>query len=277
MAQRQLSIPWCSLDCQLSVASILGPYDESLDVNHRRISALESMTLRLFEEWFVRFRFPGSENAPRRDGGEVPIPKGWRFGALQELVDLDPPTPAAVDGPKPFISMARLSTRSSWIDGFELRDASSGARFLDGDVLFARITPCLENGKTGIVRNLPAEHPVAMGSTEFIVIRRKTAGPAFAYALARFPEFRRYAQKSMSGASGRQRASIGALRSYQLALPPESLLGAFERIAWPFLEMVGNIGKSNRSLADARDLLLPRLVNGRPAFLSADRELEGVT
>src|SRR5215211_4444553 len=103
---------------------------------------------------------------------------------------------------------SKSTLRSPWINmhitPIEARVTSSGARFENGDTLFARITPCLENGKTAFVQGLePGE--VGSGSTEFIVLRGRHVPPEFVYALARSSAFRDHAIKSMSGATGRQR------------------------------------------------------------------------
>jgi len=70
------------------------------------------------------------------------------------------------------------------ITDIESRDGNSGSKFQNGDTLFARITPCLENGKTGFVQFLPDARAVACGSTEFIVLRTRTLTPEFVYLLA---------------------------------------------------------------------------------------------
>lgn len=249
---------------QRRIASILGAYDDLIEVNRRRIAVLEEMARRLFEEWFVHFRFPGHaahESMPT--------------ASVDGLIEFDPTTRLPREGEKPFIPMTLLSTESSLIEFHEWRDAGSGAKFMNGDTLFARITPCLENGKTGLVRGLPGDG-VGFGSTEFIVMRGKRAGPAFTYLLARHDAFRSHAQKSMSGATGRQRARTESVKTFSFASPPQTLLDRFETVAWPMLELVGHLGESNKRLAASRDLLLPRLIAGDLEVTTAERELEAV-
>jgi type I restriction enzyme S subunit len=71
------------------------------------------------------------------------------------------------------------------ISNIGLKEGNSGSKFQNGDTLFARITPCLENGKTGFVQFLPDQKAAAFGSTEFIVLRSHTLTPEFVYLLAR--------------------------------------------------------------------------------------------
>jgi len=97
----------------------------------------------------------------------------------------------------------------------------SGARFQNGDTLLARITPCLENGKTVYVDCLKPNQ-IGHGSTEFIVlsgIEDKTDN-LFIYYLARDPSLRTFAIHSMQGSTGRQRVDANSLRLFELPLPP---------------------------------------------------------
>ncbi len=262
-----------SLHTQEKVASILGAYDDLIEVNRRRIAVIEKMAREMFNEWFIRFRFPGHDEVTIHDTPDGPLPAEWTWGTAADLITFDPKTPVSRDGLKPFISMGHLDTVTSLIASADVRAGNSGAKFRNGDTLFARITPCLENGKTGLVRGLPGQSGTGFGSTEFIVMRGETAGPAFAYCLAREPSFRNNARSSMSGASGRQRARTESLASFEIPIPPNDLLARFEAVNWPMLELVGVLGTANAKLASSRDLLLPRLISGELSVTQAEREL----
>lgn len=270
---KRMAIPAPPLAVQFEIASLLGAYDELIEVNRRRIALLEEMARGLFEEWFVHFRFPGHEGVSINDTPAGPLPEGWRTGKASDLVEFDPSTPIQRDDAKPFISMGLLNTTTSLIAPFELRVGKSGAKFKNDDTLLARITPCLENGKTGLVRDLPGTGS-GFGSTEFIVMRGGAAGPAFTYCLARFPAFRRHAERGMRGASGRQRTSKEVVSRFPIAIPPPdaAVLEDFEQIAWPMLRLVGSLGRANEILAGARDLLLPRLISGQLSLASAEQQ-----
>ena len=173
--------------------------------------------------------------------------------------------------------MGLLDTQTSLIGKYEQRTGNSGSKFRNGDTLFARITPCLENGKTGLVRNLRSIDGIGFGSTEYIVMRGRDAGPAFTYCLARLEAFRSNARASMTGASGRQRARTDNVSVFPLAVPPSSkLLGDFERVAWPMLQLVGSLGEAIEQLVASRDLLLPRLISGQLSVARAECDLEQV-
>lgn len=273
--QRHLRIQLPPLETQRRIAGILGAYDDLIEVNRRRIAVLEEMARGLFTEWFIRLRFPGHEGVAIEDTPDGPLPAGWSWGDASDLLLFDPRTRVPREGEKPFIPMGHLDTVTSLIAEPEARTGNSGAKFQNGDTLFARITPCLENGKTGLVRHLPGPDGVGFGSTEFIVMRGGRAGPAFSYCLSRLPAFRKHARMSMSGASGRQRARTDSVANFPIAVPPTNdLFEWFEKAAWPMLELVGQIGLSSERLAAARDLLLPRLISGQLSVVQAERELE---
>ncbi|HAF63010.1 MAG TPA: hypothetical protein DCK95_11900 [Anaerolineaceae bacterium] len=141
---------------------------------------------------------------------------------LKDVVNINPRRIINKGDITPYISMSNLEENKRKIPNIEEREyKGSGSRFINGDTLFARITPCLENGKTAFVDVL-SENEVAHGSTEFIVLRGKEGltDNLFVYYLSRSDRFRRYAIKSMTGTSGRQRVQIGSIENYEFLLPP---------------------------------------------------------
>ena len=144
---------------------------------------------------------------------------------------------------------------------FERRTKHTNVKFKKNDVLLARITPCLENGKTGYAYFL-AEDEVACGSTEFIVLRGKRVPSEFVYCLARSYPFRENAIKSMTGSSGRQRVQNSCFDKYAVPLPPNSILDEFVEVVQNNFDQIRNLMAQNARLAKARDLLLPKLMSG---------------
>ncbi len=136
---------------------------------------------------------------------------------LEKIITFNPTTRLTKGHIAPFIDMASLPTVDRYIPTItEKTFSGSGAKFEDGDTLFARITPCLENGKGGFVRGL-GDGIVAHGSTEFIVFRAKqSSDEEFVYYISRLPEFRLFAEKQMSGTSGRQRVSWQSLKNFNI-------------------------------------------------------------
>lgn len=118
------------------------------------------------------------------------------------------------------VTMDKLLPFEKFISSMEQAPFSGGSKFKNGDTLLARITPCLENGKTAFVDGLK-EGEVAFGSTEFIVLRCRegVSDPQYIYYLATSSFFRNVAIKSMVGSSGRQRVQIGALEDIDIKVP----------------------------------------------------------
>jgi len=254
------------LPIQCHIASILSAYDDLIENSQRRIKILESMARALYREWFVHFRFPGHENHPRVASPLGEIPEGWEVRSAPECVDINPRVTVPREGDKPFVPMGCLSNDSMLITEIETRAGNSGSKFQNGDTLFARITPCLENGKTGYVQFLPNATSVAFGSTEFIVLRSRTLTPEFVYLLARSEEFRGVAIKSMSGATGRQRVQEQCFNDFQIVQPPRELLDKFTSIVAPSFQLIFRLHLQIENLRRTRDLLLPRLLSGQIAL-----------
>lgn len=245
---------------QKKIGEILSAYDDLIENNLKRIRLLEESARLLYREWFIRLKFPNHEHTPLIDG----LPEGWKGLAVPEFIDVNPRTPIDKEKEKCFVEMANLANDSMVVSASQRRTGNSGSRFQNGDTLFARITPCLENGKTGFV-NFLEEGEVAFGSTEFIVLRPKTVPPEFVYCLSRTYHFRENAIKNMVGSSGRQRVKTSCFDEFFVAMPPQKILDEFESIAKPCFRQIRNLQIQNRNLKQARDLLLPRLMSGEIA------------
>ncbi len=118
------------------------------------------------------------------------------------------------------VPMEYLQPFTRQISGFEEAPYAGGTKFRNNDTIMARITPCLENGKTAFVKGF-AENEVVFGSTEYIVMRAipGASDSVFIYYLATSPSFREVAIKSMVGSSGRQRVQQDVLENLELVLP----------------------------------------------------------
>ena len=248
---------------QRRIAAVLRGYDELIENSQRRIRILEVMAKSLYREWFVNFRFPGHDKVRRVPSAVGEVPHGWEIQHVPGCISVNPRVVVPREAEKPFLSMGCLSNDSMVIDDIESRTGNSGAKFQNGDTLFARITPCLENGKTGFVQFLPNSESVAFGSTEFIVLRSRTLTPEFVYLLSRSDSFRDNAIKSMSGASGRQRVQEKCFDSFKIAHPPRALLECFGRMIKPNFQLIQQLHLQIGTLRQTRDLLLPRLLSGQ--------------
>jgi type I restriction enzyme S subunit len=258
----KLTLRLPDIDVQRRIGSFLSAYDDLIENNTRRIALLEEMARRIYEEWFVRFRFPGHQGARMVESELGLVPEGWPLLAASTAMDINPSTKVPKEGLKPFLAMNCLSDGSMLIDAPGEREGNSGSKFRNGDTLFARITPCLENGKTGFVQFLPSDDAVAFGSTEFIVLRSRTLTPEFVYLLARSDAFRDNAIKSMSGASGRQRVREACFDTFLLANPDRVTRTKFAAVTRPMFRLIQSLALKSANLRTTRDLLLPKLISG---------------
>lgn len=179
------------------------------------------------------------------------------------------PSPTGEDN-APYIDMAALSTDSALVGAPSARPARSGTRFINGDTVMARITPCLENGKVAFIDCLD-DGQTGVGSTEFIVLRPRPPLPShFAYFLARSGRFSTYAVRQMSGSSGRQRCPAEAVERYEIAKPDGAMVSEFAAEAEPSFALLRGRLDESQVLGVLRDTLLPKLMSGELRVRDAD-------
>lgn len=146
----------------------------------------------------------------------------WPSMSFSEAVEINPKRPLPKAGEIPFLDMASLPLHGAPVQVMEKRPvASGGARFQAGDTLFARITPCAENGKLGFVSEV-AGGGTAQGSTEFIVMgaREALTLPEYVRWLSGWSSVRAHAIGLMEGTSGRQRIPAWAFDEIEVPVPP---------------------------------------------------------
>lgn len=142
------------------------------------------------------------------------------FRKLDEIIEFNPKENIDKKELAKKISMESLSCFTKYIKYYSLEKYNGGMKFRNGDTLLARITPCLENGKTAKVTILD-ENEVGFGSTEYIVMRskKKISDEDFIFYLTISPKFRDIAIKSMTGTSGRQRVQLDVVKNTQMLIP----------------------------------------------------------
>lgn len=258
-ALKDIFIDYPNKKIQQHIAGILSAYDNLIENNRKQIKLLEEAAQRLYREWFVDLRFPGHENTAIVDG----VPEGWKRVSLNEVIAFNPQVTLDKERTKQSVPMSALSTTSMVLDSNEFTETTSisGAKFQNGDTLLARITPCLENGKTAFVSGILSDEG-AVGSTEFIVMRSVKLNPYMVYLLARTDKFRETAIKSMTGSDGRQRVQVDTIKNFPYLLPVDDIIRGFEDYVKPFFEQVSVKQSQNAHLAEARDRLLPKLMSG---------------
>ena len=205
------------------------------------------------------------------------LPGGWGSALLSEICAINPRVDkSALDpaGIVSFVPMPAVEAETGKIDVSETRNFEAVRKgytpFRKGDVLFAKITPCMENGKMAIVPNLESKY--GFGSTEFHVLRpRQGIDPRFIYHAVSNRAFRFHAEHNMTGAVGQKRVPAAILEEHEVSLPPTNEQRRIvERIDVLFAELdrgVESLRVAKRSIALYRQSLLKSAFEGR---LTAD-------
>lgn len=191
------------------------------------------------------------------------VASGWPMRPLNEVAEVNPPRDRLeADEKVRFVPMSAVDALTGTVVGAEERRAGSVRsgykQFREGDVIFARITPCMQNGKSAIF----SDGGHAFGSTEFHVIR---PGPAtcadWVHRFLRTRQFRDFAKARMTGTAGQQRVPAAVLRDAQIPVPPPSVQReVVERID----ELVAVSVQLHEQRAHARKLaqaILPSAIN----------------
>lgn len=230
------------LDEQRKAVSILSAIDEKIALNRQINDNLQQQAFALFDQLLT--------NANDSDC------------QVSEIAYLNPKRTIKKDQMARCIDMSQLSTSAAFPSGWEIKPFTGGMRFANGDTLLARITPCLENGKTAYIDFLDAEE-IAFGSTEYIVLAPKDGiPPEYLYCLARYPAFVDYAVKNMNGSSGRQRVSADTIGQFVMPRPSDNALSNFGNVVSALFAQMRNNSFENIRLAAMRDALLPCLMSG---------------
>lgn len=236
----ELEIPLPPLVEQKRIAAILDKADAIRRKRQQAIQLADDFLRAVFLEMF---------------GDPVTNPKGWEVAGFQHYCELNPKSQKLNDDLEvSFVPMQKVSEQSPLVDVTDIRTFAEVKKgftaFAEGDVLFAKITPCMENGKAGIARNL--RNGFGYGSTEFHVLRPfKPHYAEFLYSLVHLEVFRKHAANSFSGAVGHKRVPKDFFEKFALYKIPEELVLKFSQI---FTETYKSISSCSSSLLELDDL-----------------------
>jgi type I restriction enzyme S subunit len=250
-------------DC---IASILSAYDDLIENNRRRIQLLEQAARLLYKEWFVRLHFPGHEHVKITDG----VPEGWRRAPLQEvckrITDGSHLSPKSVDEGVPMASVKDMhdwgfnteQCRKISQQDFELL-VRNDCKPLKNDVLIAKDGSYLKH--TFVVQE---EIDLVILSSIAILRPNHLIDPHLLNFILRDSRTKMRMTGYVSGVA-LPRIILKEFRGFEILLPPMELQRLWAIHAHPIAVQCHQLGKQNKSLAQARDLLLPRLMNGEVA------------
>ncbi|MEV4382731.1 restriction endonuclease subunit S [Streptosporangium sp. NPDC049644] len=254
---KQIRVLIPSLREQAGILEVLQALDDKIAINDRISATIEGILSLNFAELGIDVE-PDPMNAI----------------TASDVIEFNPKLKVSQSANAVYLDMAALSTSMARVSGWTRREPKSGARFSNNDTVMARITPCLENGKTAFVDFL-ADGDVGIGSTEFIVMRARPGYPAHAsYFLARSPRFRENAIRNMVGSSGRQRVAAAALHDFPLTRPNQEELASFGEASAAAFLLLRSLGAECMNLAALRDVLLPKLMMGEIRVRDAEKTVE---
>ena len=181
---------------------------------------------------------------------------------LSSIVDINPKRTLRKNEVARCIDMTYLNTFGSFPSGWEFKPYSGGMKFINGDTLMARITPCLENGKVAYINFLDKEE-TAFGSTEYIVFHAKEGYPnEMFYFLTRNKAFIEFATKNMNGSSGRQRVSGETIGNYIIPVLSEDDIHELKTVSESTMKEILKNNLESRVLSEMRNTILPKLMSG---------------
>ncbi len=240
---------------QQRIASILSTYDDLIENNRRRMALLEEAARQVYQEWFVRLRFPGHEHTRIVDG----VPEGWERKRLGDICyDVrEAVLPEALKPDTPYIGLEHIPRRSiSLIEwGNAEQVTSSKLRFREGEILFGKIRPYFH--KVGIA------FVDGVASSDTIIIRPND-GTLLGLVLMTVSSdaFVANTSQTMKEGSKMPRADWKQMKGYPIAVPPDGLRATFNDTIDGITDQLKNLTFQNQKLRAARDLLLPRLMSG---------------
>lgn len=258
---------------QRRIASILGAYDDLIDVNRRRIALLEEMARRLFEEWFVHFRFPGHEGVSFTVLDEARLPLGWHVKPLAAVAAINGDTirPAVAPTRIGYIDISSVSVGTvENVEWMQFADAPGRARrrVADGSIIWSMVRP---NRRSYALLLDPKPNTVA--STGFAVLDARALPFAYLFQAVTTDAFVAHLTGSATGAA--YPAVTGTVFERAcIVVPPDALLATYAAIAEPMLRLASRLRTASEWLAASRDILLPRLMSGELSVVAAERELE---
>jgi type I restriction enzyme S subunit len=255
-----IQFPVPQLVIQKRIADILCAYDNLIENNRRRIALLEEAARLLYREWFIHLRFPGYEHVKITDG----LPEGWEPQTLGDVVETNRESYRAKELPDEInyidissVSQGRVTSKTPML----AFDAPGRARrkVRDGDVIWSNVRP---NLRAFALIVEPDDLDVV--STGFTVLSALNVPFTWLYIFTTTDNFVGHLINHATGA-GYPAVRPDDFERAEAVIPPKLLLDHFHEATEPNFKLIRKLGQQNRKLAEARDILLPRLMNGEIA------------
>jgi type I restriction enzyme, S subunit len=272
---KRIKVPLPPLPIQQRIAAILSTYDDLIENNTRRIAILEEMARRLYEEWFIHFRFPGHKEAEFIEAERGPVPIGWSWVSLGDMYQTSAGGTPSRKKPELFGGDIR------WVKSKELRDApifeteetiteaglkgSSAKLFPKNSVLIAMYGATI--GRLAVLQAKSSTNQAICA----LLPSSKTHGWSYAFLSL---VVRRNELIDLRAGAAQQNVSQAIIKRFPMLLADEGTHRSFEEAVAPVLQLSFMLHRKNANLRSQRDLLLPRLVSGEIDVSEAENAMQ---
>ena len=248
------NVPCPPIDVQESIVNTLSAYDNLIENNQKQIKLLEEAAQRLYKEWFIDLRFPGHETTQIVDG----VPEGWSVSTVGDVCELRKNTvsPKTIGETVPYIGLEHIPRKdiclSVWGDS---KDVSSNKyRFIKHDIIFGKIRPYFHKVGFALTDGIAS-------TDSFILNPHKEIWGLFLLTVSS-EKFVSYSYQTCKEGAKMPRADWNQMQKYPLLIAQRNIQDKFEKIVNQLTERIEVLALQNRELKNARDCLLPKLMNG---------------
>ena len=252
-------------ETQVKIANTLSTYDDLIENNNKRIKLLEQMAENLYKEWFVRFRFPGYENAAFENG----LPAGWEYVQLGDILSFERGISYSSEEIDCDEGLNLINLKNIDAFGGFRRDGTKkyNGKYKEsqavktGDLVIG-VTDMTQDRRTvGAAALIPTIEGLSVISADLVKVVSDVPN-IYLYSLCRYGFYSKYFSQFANGANVLH-LKPGALLNKKLLLPTRNLIDTFVEKASAIIELIDELNLANDNLIKQRDLLLPRLMSGK--------------
>ena len=268
---KKYKIYWRPMPIQQKIASILSSYDDLIENNTRRIQILEEMAQRIYQEWFVNFRFPGHEKVRFVNSELGKIPEGWevvQLGEVLESIESGSRPKGGIDsserevpsiGAENVLGLGRYDFNKEKYVSREFYENMRKGKVQSGDVLLYKDGAKI--GRKSMFRDGFPHEVCCINEHVFILRTNSRCSQNYLYFYLDRPDI---TQKIINLNTNAAQPGINqaGVKSLPILLPPKELIELFDNKVEPLLGLLFNLAKKNQTLRKKRDLLLPKLISG---------------
>lgn len=259
-----------SLETQKRIASILSNYDDLIENNHKRIKLLEESAQNIYKEWFVNFRFPNYEHT--KFNAESGLPVGWEKKKVEDVAKLihgyafdakrftEDPTEVMVLRMGNFKEKGGLQLDKNVKYISKEYDFNEKFKLFAGDLIIVLSDVTRDGriiGNVGILPDYGIEYAL---NQRVAKLECENKIKTYLYCALNSFDFKEHCKPRANGATVLNLKSID-VNEYKIIVPPESIIESFSAVINPLLKIMENLDLQNQKLKEARDILLPRLMN----------------